>query len=102
MTTPVAPNREIIVRSFQPGCMRAAHKGWHAGRTEHAGFGDAAVAPNEVIGKSEPINQVWPGISRPRPGRSTSLPGDPSAPLPYFGRQISDGLSRGRKKGERP
>jgi DNA-binding winged helix-turn-helix (wHTH) protein len=37
-----------------------------AGRTEHAGFlhfGDNAVAPNEVIGKSDLINQVWPGIS---------------------------------------
>jgi len=67
MTTPVAPNREIIVRSFQPGCMRAAaYKGPHAGRTEHAGFlhfGDTAVAPNEVIGKSDPMNQVWPGIT---------------------------------------
>ena len=67
MTTPAAPTREIIVRSFQPGCMRAAaYKGPHAGRTEHAGFlhfGDTAVAPNEVIGKSDPMNQVWPGIT---------------------------------------
>jgi DNA-binding response OmpR family regulator len=67
MTTPATPTREIIVRSFQPGRRRAAaHKGRHAGRAEHAGFlhfGDNAVAPNEVIGKSDLINQVWPGIS---------------------------------------
>ena len=67
MTTPAAPTREIIVRSFQPGCTRAAaHKGGHADRTKHAGFlhfGGTAVAPNEVIGKSDPMNQVWPGIT---------------------------------------
>ena len=49
MTTPVAPTREIIVRSFQPSRRRAAaHKGRHAGRTEHVvflHFGDTAVAP---------------------------------------------------------
>ena len=62
MTTPAAPNREIIVRSFQPGCTRAAaHKGGHADRTKHAGFlhfGGTAVAPNEVIGKSDLMSQV--------------------------------------------
>jgi len=67
MTTPAAPNREIIVRSFQPGCTRAAaHKGGHADRTKHAGFlhfGGTAVAPNEVIGKSDLMNQVSQGIT---------------------------------------
>ena len=67
MTTPAAPNREIIVRSFQPGCTRAAaHKGGHADRTKHAGFlhfGGTAVAPNEIIGKSDLMNQVSQGIT---------------------------------------
>ena len=67
MTTPAAPNREIIVRSFQPGCTRAAaHKGGHADRTKHAGFlhfGGTAVAPNEVFGKSDLMNQVSQGIT---------------------------------------
>ena len=64
MTTPAAPTREIIVRSFEPGCVRAAaHKGRYAGRTEHAGLGDTAVAPNEIIGKSDLMNQVSQGIT---------------------------------------
>ena len=64
MTTPAAPTRGIIVRSFEPGCVRAAaHKGRYAGRTEHAGLGDTAVAPNEIIGKSDLMNQVSQGIT---------------------------------------
>jgi hypothetical protein len=65
MTTP-APARDIIVPSFQPGCMRAApHKGRHAGRTEHAVFFIFVTLlsrPNEVIGKSGLMNQVWQGV----------------------------------------
>ena len=67
MTTPVAPTREIIVRSFQPGRRRAAaHKGRHAGRTEHVVFCILVTLlsrPNEVIGKNDLMNQVWQGIT---------------------------------------
>ena len=41
----------------------AAHKGRYAGRTEHAGLGDTAVAPKEIIGKSDLMNQVSQGIT---------------------------------------
>ena len=67
MTTPAAPTREIIVRSFQPGCMQvAAHKGRHAGRTEHVVFCILVTLlsrPNEVVGKSDLMNLVSQGIT---------------------------------------
>ena len=58
MTTPATPTREVI--SFGPFSL-----GRMPSRTKHAGFlhfGGTAVAPNEVIGKSDLINQVWPAL----------------------------------------
>src|SRR6516164_6602425 len=58
MTTPATPTREVI--SFGPFSL-----GRMPGRTKHAGFlhfGGTAVAPNEVIGKSDLINQVGPAL----------------------------------------
>ena len=59
MTTPATPTREVI--SFGPFSL-----GRMPGRTKHAGFlhfGGTAVAPNEIIGKSDLMNQVSQGIT---------------------------------------
>ena len=67
----------------------------------------ADTSPERDVVPSETIAQVQPHAPRDafamasaRAGRSTSLPGDPSNPLPYFGRIVLDfAISRRTSEG---